>query len=85
VIPRRPADDLKPRLPALPGYRQIPVDGPFFLLDAAAGFALAAVLLVWPRPLAGLIAAGFTASTIGALAVSLSVGLFGFNESIHAS
>ena len=50
-----------------------------------AGFALAAVLLVWPRPLAGLLAAGYTASTLGALIISLTVGLFGFRESISAS
>ncbi len=30
-------------------------------------------------------AAGYTASTIGALVISLTVGLFGFHESIHAS
>ena len=67
------------------GYRQIPTNGPLFLLDAVAGFALAVVLLVWPRPLAGLLAAGYTASTLGALIISLSVGLFGFRESISAS
>ena len=67
------------------GYRQIPTDGPLFLVDAVAGFALAAVLLAWPRPLAGLLAAGYTASTLGALLLSLSVGLFGFRESISAS
>jgi hypothetical protein len=67
------------------GYRQIPVDGPLFLLDAIAGLALAAVLLVWPRPLAGLLAAGYTAGTLGALLISLTVGLFGFRESISAS
>jgi hypothetical protein len=67
------------------GYRQIPTNGPLFLLDAVAGFALAAVLLAWPRPLAGLLAAGYTASTLGALIISLSVGLFGFRESISAS
>ena len=67
------------------GYRQIPTNGPLFLLDAVAGFALAAVLLVWPRPLAGLLAAGYTASTLGALIISLSVGLFGFRESTSAS
>jgi hypothetical protein len=67
------------------GYRQIPTNGPLFLLDAVAGFGLAAVLLVWPRPLAGLLAAGYTASTLGALIISLSVGLFGFRESISAS
>jgi hypothetical protein len=59
------------------GYRQIPTNGPLFLLDAVAGFVLAAVLLVWPRPLAGLVAAGYTAATLGALLISLSVGLFG--------
>src|ERR1700720_3223546 len=67
------------------GYRQIPTNGPLFLLDAVAGFALAAVLLVWPRPLAGLLAAGYTCATLGALIISLSVGLFGFRESISAS
>ena len=67
------------------GYRQIPTDGPLFLLDAVAGFGFAAALLVWPRPLAGLLAAGYTASTLGALIISLTVGLFGFHESISAS
>jgi hypothetical protein len=67
------------------GYRQIPTDGPLFLLDAVAGFALAAALLAWPRPLAGLAAAGYTAATLGALLLSLSVGLLGFRESISAS
>lgn len=55
------------------------------LLDAVAGFALAAALLAWPRPLAGLVAAGYTAATLGALLISLSVGPFGFRESISAS
>ena len=67
------------------GYRQIPTNGPLFLLDAVAGFALAAVLLVWPRPLTGLLAAGYTCATLGALIISLTVGLFGFRESISAS
>ena len=69
----------------LEGYRQIPTDGPLFLADAVAGFALAAALLAWPRPLAGLAAAGYIASDIGALLISLTVGLFGFKESISAS
>lgn len=67
------------------GYRHIPTNGPLFLVDALAGFVLAAVLLTWPRPLAGLLAVGYTASTLGALIISLSVGLFGFKESISAS
>ena len=67
------------------GYRDIPTNGPFFLVDAIAAVVLALVLLAWPRPLAGLAAAGFTASTIGALVISLSVRLFGFRESISAA
>jgi hypothetical protein len=43
------------------------------------------VLLLWPRPLVGLLATGYTISTLGALIISLSVGLFGFRESISAS
>jgi hypothetical protein len=58
----------------LEGYRQIPTDGPLFLLDAVAGLALAAVLLGWDAPLAGLPAAGYTAATLGALLISLTVG-----------
>jgi hypothetical protein len=44
------------------GYRHIPTNGPLFLLDAVGGFALAAVLLLWPRPLAGLLAVGYAAA-----------------------
>lgn len=69
----------------LEGYRQIPTDGPLFLLDALTGLALAALLLAWAVPLAGLAAAGYTASTLAALVISLTVGLFGFHESISAS
>jgi len=67
------------------GYRQIPTDGPMFLVDALAAFGLAAVLLAWARPVVGLLAAGFAAGTLGALLISLSIGLFGFRESIQAS
>jgi hypothetical protein len=66
------------------GYRHIPTDGPLFLADAVGGFALAAILLVWPRPLAGLLGMGFLVSTLAALILSINVGLFGFQESIRA-
>lgn len=66
------------------GYKHIPTDGPFFLIDVIAAIVLAIVLLAWPRPLAGLLSAGFTATTILALVISLAVGLFGFRESITA-
>jgi hypothetical protein len=67
------------------GYKYLHINGPLFLLDAIAAFALAGLLLLWPRPLAALIAAAFITSTIGALVISLTVGLFGFHESISAS
>lgn len=67
------------------GYKSIPTNGPFFLVDAIAAVVLAAAVLVWARPLTGLLAAGFVAGTILALVISLTVGLFGFKESIHAS
>ena len=69
----------------LEGYRDIPTDGPLFLLDAVAGYAVALALLAWPRPLAGLLAVGYIVSDIGALLISLTVGLFGFKESISAA
>lgn len=67
------------------GYHFIPTDGPFFLVDAIAGLVLAIALLVWPRPIVGLASAGFTAGTILALVISLTVGLFGFKEHISAN
>jgi hypothetical protein len=69
----------------LEGYRHIPTNGPLFLLDAVAGLVLAALLLARPRPLTGVLAAAYTAATLGALLISLTVGLFGFRESISAS
>jgi membrane-bound ClpP family serine protease len=67
------------------GYRQIPTIGRLFLADAVAGFVLAALLLVWPSPLAGLLGAGFMVSTLVGLILSINIGLFGFQESIEAS
>jgi hypothetical protein len=67
------------------GYRDIPTVGPLFVADAVGGFVLAAVLLVWPRPLVGLLGAGFMISTLGGLMISLNFGLFGFRESSGAS
>jgi hypothetical protein len=67
------------------GYRHIPTYGPLFLADVIAGFALAAVLVVWPRPVAGLAGAAYMASTLGGLVLSINFGLFGFRESSGAS
>jgi hypothetical protein len=71
----------------LDGYRTIDVIGPAFLLNAIAGFGLAALLLVTPRQLLPWVAAlgGLTAlGTLGGLLLATTVGLFGFVESTAA-
>ena len=72
----------------LDGYRTIDVIGPAFLLNTFAGFGLAVLLLVTPRPLLHWVAAlgALTAAgTLGALLLSTTVGLFGFEESTAAA
>jgi hypothetical protein len=67
------------------GYMHIPTVGPLFLADAIGGFALAALLILWPRPLAGVASAGFMVSTLAGLVISINFGLFGFKESSGAA
>jgi hypothetical protein len=67
------------------GYRFIPTNGPLFLVDGIAAFVLAAAILLRAAPGVGLAAAGFASATLAALVISLTIGLFGFKESISAS
>jgi len=72
----------------LDGYRTIDVVGPAFLLNALAGFGLAALLLVTPRSLVGSVAVlGIltAAGTVAGLLLATTVGLFGFVESTAAA
>lgn len=62
------------------GFADIDVIGPLFLLNAAAGAAIAAVLVTWRHWLPLLAAIGFGAATLGAFILSTTVGLFGVNE-----
>lgn len=66
-------------------YRFLPTNGPLFLLDVIAAALFVVALLAWPRPLIGLLAAGFAATTMGALLISHYVGLFGLQESFSAN
>lgn len=71
----------------LDGYDGIDVIGPLFLLNAVLGFALAIGVLVAPARLLGWVAAAgalLQAGTLGALVLSTTVGLFGFQESTAA-
>ena len=70
------------------GYDALDVIGPAFLVNAVAGFALAVVLLVAPRPLVPWAAAAgalLAAGTLAGLLISTTVGLFGFTETTGAT
>ncbi|MFG2132990.1 hypothetical protein ACGFNV_35035 [Streptomyces sp. NPDC048751] len=69
------------------GYRDLATIGPLFLLNGVVGILLTVALLVTPARRLGPVAAVtalFTAGTLGALLLSLTTGLFGFEESTDA-
>jgi len=66
------------------GYRHIPTIGPLFLLQGIAGITIAVVVALIRRAWAALVGAGFAASTIAGLLLSVEVGLFGFEDSLSA-
>lgn len=71
----------------LDGYRQLPVIGTLFISNAVCSGVLAATLLMAParrRRTVAVIASLFTAGTLAALVLSLTVGLFGTHEVVQA-
>lgn len=62
------------------GMSSLHVVGPAFLVNAVAGAVIAVLVLVWRHWLPALLVAGFGASTLGALIISSTVGLFGHHE-----
>ncbi|MFF0473520.1 hypothetical protein [Streptomyces sp. NPDC004284] len=70
------------------GYRDLATIGGLFLLNGVLGCLLAVALLLTPYRWLGLVATAtalFTAGTLGALFLSLTTGLFGFEESADAA
>lgn len=70
----------------LGGYREIPIIGTLFLLNAIGTGVLVAALAAAParlRSAAAAITAVFTAGTLAGLILSLTVGLFGMRESLQ--
>jgi hypothetical protein len=68
------------------GYREVPVVGPLFLLNMIGAVLLTVALLAVPVRLlsvAAAVTAVFTAGTLAALIISLTVGLFGVRESLQ--
>jgi hypothetical protein len=71
----------------LDGYRELPIIGPLFILNAIGSGVLAVALLTVParlRSLAAIMTALFTAGTLMGLVLSLTVGLFGMHEVMQA-
>ncbi|KAA2250127.1 hypothetical protein F0L68_38960 [Solihabitans fulvus] len=62
------------------GYRGIPGVGPAFLVQAAASFALAALLLAGGAGILRLMGVGLAASSLVGFVLSRTVGVFGFVE-----
>lgn len=62
------------------GVRSVAVIGPLFLLNAVAGLLIAVVLLSWTHWLPVLAAIGFSAATLAAFVLAVTVGLFGVRE-----
>jgi hypothetical protein len=70
----------------LDGYREVPVIGTLFVLNAIGAGLLVAALLTVPARLhtaTAAITALFTAGTAAGLILSLTVGLFGVHESLQ--
>jgi hypothetical protein len=71
----------------LDGYREIPIIGTLFVLNAICSGVLAIVLLSAPARLrspVAFITALFTAGTLAGLIASLTIGLFGVHEILQA-
>jgi len=71
-----------------PGFKTVHMIGPAFYANAALGALAAVAVLTTPRRWLGIVAllAGLLdAGTLGALLVSLTVGLFGFKESLSGA
>ena len=64
------------------GFRDVDVIGPAFMLNAVSGVVIAILLLGWRNWVPLLLAAGFGAATLGGYILSVTVGLFGHQESL---
>jgi hypothetical protein len=69
------------------GYATVPTIGPLFRLNAVLGLLAAILVLVVPMPWWRLVCAGgalLQIGTLGALVQSLTIGAFGFKETLDA-
>src|SRR5256885_9409786 len=66
-------------------FRRVDVVGPLFLLNAASAVILALALARSARPAVLLAGLAYAAGTLGFFAVSATVGLFGYHESLFGA
>lgn len=69
------------------GYASVPTIGPLFRVNAVLGLVAAVLVLLVPTPwwrLACAAGALLQIGTLGALVQSLTIGAFGFKETLHA-
>lgn len=66
----------------LTGYRDIAVIGPLFLVNVVAGVVIAGGVVVWRHWLSALAAVVFGIATLGAFALSATVGFFGIGGQV---
>jgi hypothetical protein len=58
----------------------VPLVNGAFVLNAIAGVVIAVLLLAWRSWVPAFLVAGFGLSTLGALVIASTVGLFGYHE-----
>jgi hypothetical protein len=62
------------------GFRTVSVIGPLFMVNAVAGALIAVGVMVWRHWVPLFLAVGFGACTLVAFLLSVTIGLFGFQE-----
>jgi hypothetical protein len=63
------------------GYRSIPTIGPLFLLQSIVGLVIGVAVVVLRRVWAAVVGTGFALATLAGFLMSVSAGLFGFQDS----
>jgi hypothetical protein len=63
------------------GYRSIPTIGPLFLLQSISGLVIGVGIVAVRRLFAALLGIGFALATLAGFLISVTHGLFGFQDS----
>lgn len=67
------------------GFKDIATIGPLFMLNAVGGFVIGLAVLTWRHWFTLFLAAGFGAATLFAFYLSVTVGLFGLQETLSGA